>query len=144
MDNPKNRRRRILIDNRLQMKYLLTIMLAMLAPLAFIMAYIYFIIAAMLSKADPNFAIAFLKNFAFAVKEIMPSLLLTLPFVAIILFCWGLIASFRIAGPMYRLEKELNRVAEGSSPKRIVFRKGDEFQSIADSVNVILEKLGKR
>lgn len=139
-----NRRRRVLVDNRLQMKYLLTIMLAMLVPLGFAVGYFYFIVALMLSKADPSFSIEFLKNFGAAFKEIAPSLLLTMPFVAIILFTWGLILSFRIAGPIYRLEKELRQVAEGANPRRIAFRKGDEFSSIADSVNVILERLQKK
>ncbi len=48
--------------------------------------------------------------------------------------------SNRIAGPLFRLRKEMKRVAEGGSPRALTFRKSDLFQAIAIQYNVLIEK----
>lgn len=72
---------------------------------------------------------------------------LTLIFSLIIitLLSWrALILSHRIAGPIYRLEKELQNIAKGNFSIRIKFRKKDELKSIAEGINTILDEIEKR
>ena len=65
--------------------------------------------------------------------------------VALILFSWRmLILSHRLAGPIYRLEKDLADIAKGNFSIRIKFRKKDELRSIADGINKILDEMEKR
>jgi len=47
----------------------------------------------------------------------------------------------RIAGPIYRIEKTLNDIAEGKKVQPIKLRKKDFFKSLAASVNKVIEKI---
>ncbi len=70
---------------------------------------------------------------------------LIISIIALILFCWRLlIISHRLAGPIYRLEKDLETIAEGNFHIRIKFRKDDELKSISEGINKILDEMEKR
>ena len=65
--------------------------------------------------------------------------------VVVTLVLWRvLILSHRLAGPIYRLEKDLQDIARGKFSMRIKFRKKDELHSIADGINRILDEIEKR
>ncbi len=51
------------------------------------------------------------------------------------LVIWGLLLSHRVAGPLFRLQKHANSVAEGRTSSDVHFRKGDFFQEVADAYN---------
>ncbi|MFH1479169.1 MAG: methyl-accepting chemotaxis protein [Candidatus Omnitrophota bacterium] len=62
--------------------------------------------------------------------------------IALILFSWRLlILSHRLAGPIYRLEKDLEAIAKGDFHMRIKFRKDDELKSISEGINKILDEI---
>ncbi len=67
--------------------------------------------------------------------------------IGLILLVGGLVISHKIAGPVYRMQKEFNDMREsGSSELRpIQFRKGDFFPELAESYNSFVEawKKGK-
>jgi methyl-accepting chemotaxis protein len=52
----------------------------------------------------------------------------------------GILISHKIAGPIYRLEKVVNDMAEGKKISAVKIRRYDEFHSLADA----LERLRKR
>lgn len=52
-----------------------------------------------------------------------------------VLSAWGLLLSHRVAGPLYRLSKHANLVANGKTRSDVRFRKGDFFQEVADAYN---------
>lgn len=71
--------------------------------------------------------------------------ILAFAFVFILLLSWRiLIMSHRFAGPIYRLEKDLEDIAKGNFSLRIKFRKKDELKSIAEGINKILGEIEKR
>ena len=65
-------------------------------------------------------------------------------FIMILLSWRALIVSHRIAGPIYRLEKDLQNIAKGNFSMRIKFRKKDELKSIAEGINRILDEIENR
>lgn len=70
---------------------------------------------------------------------------MTLGIVVVFLLSWRiLILSHRLAGPIYRLEKDLQDIAKGNFSMRIRFRKKDELKSIAEGINKILDEIEKR
>jgi len=72
-------------------------------------------------------------------------LLFGLPVIAVAVLFWGLLISHRIAGPVYRLEKELDKIAKGDFSLRIKFRRKDELASVAAGINKVLDKIeGKK
>lgn len=48
--------------------------------------------------------------------------------------------SHRFAGPIVRLRRALNDVAEGKKPVKIKFRDGDFWKDLADEYNILVEK----
>ena len=46
-----------------------------------------------------------------------------------------------IAGPLYRIERELDDVGKGNLSKEVKVREGDEFKDLADSINTIIGAL---
>ena len=64
------------------------------------------------------------------------------------LFISAAIALFlpiKIAGPLFRLEKDLiDRVAEGDLTVRFTLRKGDELGDLAESINFCMDSLSRK
>ena len=55
-----------------------------------------------------------------------------------ILFIAGVLISHRIAGPMYRLDQDLQKMAEENKLEKVKFRKKDFFQEIPESFNKVV------
>ncbi len=65
------------------------------------------------------------------VKLILVSAGVFLPLTALV----GILATFRIAGPIYRIERYLRQLAAGERPAAIQLRKHDELQDFARLLN---------
>jgi methyl-accepting chemotaxis protein len=112
----QQRRKRYLVNKRLQIGFLLKWMITPII-LLFVVLYYY--------KG---------KN-----------LVLISGLLVIVLLSWRvIILSHRLAGPIYRLEKDLQDIAKGKFSLRIKFRKKDELKSIADGINKILDEIERR
>jgi len=59
--------------------------------------------------------------------------------MVIILFA-GILISHRIAGPMFRLTRQLNDLSESGDFKKVSFRNGDYFSEVADAFNQVVDK----
>ena len=55
-------------------------------------------------------------------------------------FAIGVIATFRVAGPVYRFEKYMGELAEGGDPGICRLRSGDELQELCDLINEARER----
>ena len=64
-------------------------------------------------------------------------------FVGTILTVGGLVVSHKIAGPLYRLQKELLKMAEkpDATLHKINFREGDFFPEVPQAFNELVEKV---
>jgi nitrogen fixation/metabolism regulation signal transduction histidine kinase len=47
----------------------------------------------------------------------------------------GILVTFRIAGPVYRLKEFLKSIASGATPEDCRLRKGDELQDLCSLAN---------
>ena len=79
---------------------------------------------------------------------IMPSViyttLITTVVIGLVVIMVTLLVSHKIAGPMYRFDKDIKRIANGDLKFRIRIRKGDQFQEMALSLNTMIESLAGR
>jgi len=79
---------------------------------------------------------------------IMPSVifttLLTTGILGVVAVLVTLLASHKIAGPIYRFEKDIQQVGEGDLRHRIRIRKNDQFQELAVSLNQMIDGLSSR
>ncbi|MFH0738867.1 MAG: methyl-accepting chemotaxis protein [Candidatus Omnitrophota bacterium] len=138
-----NRRKRYFMKSGLQNRYLRLILLAIVLPtFLFSLCLCYLIFYLMAEQLGIPESIAY--NLTPVLSKIGIILLLGLPVISILLLLWGLVISHRIAGPVYRLEQELDKISKGDFSLRIRFRKKDELASIAQGINKVLDKIGEK
>lgn len=81
-------------------------------------------------------------------SAILPTVLLTnavtLVIVTIIAIVTVLYMSHKIAGPMFRFEKEMGRVKNGDLTVQITLRKKDQFVALSQSFNEMVANLKER
>ena len=53
----------------------------------------------------------------------------------------GILVTFRIAGPAYRMERYLRDVASGADLPPCTLRKGDDLQELCDALNAAVDRL---
>jgi hypothetical protein len=65
--------------------------------------------------------------------------------VGLVLIVGGIVVSHKIAGPVYRMQKELTRMSQESPVelKEIHFRKGDFFPELAEAFNSLVRSSGR-
>lgn len=82
------------------------------------------------------------------IAEAIPGMLLSVLVISIgillpIIFAFGILLTFRIAGPLYRFEQHLGAIARGEDIGLCKIRKGDQLQSLCDKINAATETLRK-
>jgi methyl-accepting chemotaxis protein len=79
---------------------------------------------------------------------ILPSVILTNVIttlvVGAVVIIITLLVSHKIAGPMFRFEKDLEEISQGNLQKQIHIRNGDQFGSVARNLNQMVEKLNEK
>lgn len=136
------RRKKILVKKGMQFRYLGLVLISVILPTLLVGACFYWLIFTIMAQqlAIPE-SIAY--NLLPAVKRVNTILIVGLPIVLVGLAAWGLMLSHRIAGPVSRLERELEQIAQGDFSIRIKFRRKDELGTIAEGINKVLDRIEK-
>lgn len=132
------RRRKYLIDRKLQFGFVN----AILAPLLVSSAAVYYLIYAFVSWNMMIIPENVIENFLPPLRRVNVILLIFAPVLIFLLIRWAIWASNRIAGPIYRLKKDLDRLAAGDLSVRFKFRKDDHFfHPVAEKLNMVLDRV---
>ena len=75
------------------------------------------------------------------VKQVNMVLFLRLILLSPLVIFIGLVLSNRIAGPIYRIQKFLQKVSNGRYKNDLELREKDELQDLAGSLNLLVSKL---
>lgn len=137
-----NRRKRYFVKKRLQFRYLLFVLFAMIIPTLVCGGALYYFIWQTVA-AEIAIPEAIAESLTPALYKVNIVLFISLPLVFLIMLLLSIVISHKIAGPVYRLERDLKEISEGDYSRRIKFRSNDELQEIADQINKILEHIGK-
>jgi len=136
----QNKRRKKLIQPRLQMRLILTFL-----GVALIGLMLQFLLFAATMSAladelpqDGPILIERIPSFTLAVLGITVCVLLPLTITV------GILTTFRIAGPLYRFEQHLKAIARGERVDDCRIRKGDELQEFCRTLNAAVNKLKSR
>ena len=129
-----------LTGSRIQLRYLMLLMLSMIIPTVFVSGCLYYLIFTIMAEqiGIPEY-IAY--NIFPVINKINIILLIGVVPLFFILTVWGIIASHRFAGPLERVEREIDRIAKGDYARRIILRKNDDIKPIADAINRLLDKI---
>ena len=132
-----NKRKARFIGTALQNKTLLIVFVAALVPAAIIALCLYYLIFNMLAwQIGIPEAIAY--NLVPVARRVNLIILIALPITLFVIWFIALELSHRIAGPLYRLEKELNERIDGKKSGPIQLREKDELKELADKINKLI------
>ncbi len=77
------------------------------------------------------------------INLILPPLLINNLIIMIVIIVFGIFFSHRIAGPTYRMMKDIRRALDGEYEARVHLRKKDSLHELADRINDLLDELEK-
>ena len=141
MTAPPNRRTVKLVDRRFQLglawRMLLVFLLFFASGIFLVFAPSMFGLLTGVDLAELEPAA---QEFLILHRRIWPAFLLVLAGV----FVYTLIASHRIAGPIYRINAVLRMMLEDEYPKSVTLRKGDHFHETAELLELLSRKLARK
>ena len=132
-----------LTKHALQYRYLSIIIASIVLPTVLVGGCLYYLIFTVMAKriGIPEFIEATLVP---VINQVNLIVAIGFPILFFGLVWWGLILSHKLAGPIERLEKELDQIIEEKHHKnKIHLRTGDDLKPIADKINKLLEKYKK-
>ncbi|MGH7197471.1 MAG: hypothetical protein ACREH5_01860 [Candidatus Omnitrophota bacterium] len=131
-----------MIRHPIQTKYLLIVILAMVAPTVVVGLCFYFVVFHLLAM-QMAFPEAIMANLVPVIERVNWLLAISLPILAAIILWIALAISHRFAGPVERLESDLDRVLAGNYEHRIETRKKDDLNGIVNRINALLGQIKK-
>ncbi|HBQ21787.1 MAG: hypothetical protein A2Z91_04735 [Deltaproteobacteria bacterium GWA2_38_16] len=139
---PHMMRKQYFIKGPIQSRYLILTVFSMIVPTLLVSGCLYYLIATLMAHelALPESIYGHLIP---VLKKINVYLAIGLPIIFAIIFFYAVIISHRLAGPIFRLEKDLDRIIAGDHSVRIKFRTKDRLDNIADKLNQVLNRLPK-
>ena len=133
-------RTRWILKHPLQAKYLLLVILAMLTPLL-TLGFCFYKITFRLLAEQIAFPEAITANLLPVIHGVNRLLLVTLPLSSLLILWLAVLLSHRFAGPLERLEKELDEILAGNTAHRISLREKDDLKGLALKINALLDRL---
>ncbi|MFC2062136.1 hypothetical protein ACFLUV_06455 [Elusimicrobiota bacterium] len=133
----KERRSTTLIKKNFQNKFLKLIGMSLAVSMVLSMAVFYIALRIKINQAG------FSGYTEERLAEVLSWLNWAFPMIAVILIAaaviWGKHLSFKVAGPLYALEKQLVMLIENKI-KKVQLRDGDEMIPLANLINELVEK----
>jgi methyl-accepting chemotaxis protein len=133
---------RWLTKHPIQAKYLWIVILAMIAPAA-VIGFCLYHLAFNLLAMQMAFPEAIATNITPVIERVNRILWIALPILAFLIAWLAVIISHRFAGPIERLESELDQILTGDRSHRISLRKRDDLRGVVERINRLLEQCGK-
>jgi len=138
-----NRRRIVVVDPRLQYRFLLLPLIVTATTAASLFAL--FLVQANALLPQGTEADAELMDYIGSLQlytAVVVGAVLVLHVVAVVLL--GLIMSLKVAGPVYRFKKVMLEVAKGNINMRVSLRDGDQLTDLADAFNKMMDTLSAK
>jgi len=138
-----NRRRIVVVDPRLQYRFLLLPLIVTATTAASLFAL--FLVQANALLPQGTEADAELMDYIGSLQlytAVVVGAVLVLHVVVVVLL--GLIMSLKVAGPVYRFKKVMLEVARGNINMRVSLRDGDQLTDLADAFNKMMDTLSAK
>ena len=127
----------------IQAKYLLLVLVAMLAPILLIGFCFYTLVFDLLAR-QLVFPEAIFANLVPVITRVNRLLAWTLPALSLVILWCALMISHRFAGPIERIEDDLDQILAGNTHHRVRLRKNDDLKGVADRINALTRRASSR
>ncbi len=141
MEHPSYQRKTHLIKKEFQIKFIVKFCMIVLSGVILSTALLFFFSQDTLTSSFDHSKLVIRKTGSAILPAVIYTNLITLGVVSIITIFVTLYISHKIAGPMFRFEKEIKTIAQGDLCKKIVLRKQDQVKEMADSLNQMVNSL---
>src|SRR3989338_6273662 len=130
-----------LVQNRLESHYLRLLVLSLVLPTLAVGVCLYYLIFYLLAQ-QIGIPEAVAEQLSPVVEKLNIFLLVAIPILFAVLISIGIFLSRKLAGPIERLENELDEIVENNlMSRRLKLRKDDELKPMIDDVNILLERI---
>lgn len=137
-------RKKHLIKKDFQIRFIIKFCLIVLAGVILSTALLFFFSQGTLTSSFDDSRLVIRKTGIAILPAVIYTNLITLGVVSLIVIFVTLYISHKIAGPMFRFEKEIQIIAQGNLSSMIVLRKKDQVKEMADSLNQMTKSLNKK
>lgn len=132
------RRRIILIKRALQMKYVVLVFVSVLLTVTIVSLDVYYVLGKLFIQEFGDASLPPLIKNATRLLGIHFSI-----YFLIVIFI-SIFVSHKFAGPIFRLERISEAVAEGNLAVKVTLRRGDELFETAETINRMIESLREK
>ena len=127
------------LGTSVQKKLLMLIFFCAVIPLAIAILSLYYLIFSLLAW-QIGLPQEVMDTLIPAIRKINLIMLVAIPILLFVIWVFAMEISHRIAGPIFRLEKELDDHLEGKSRGPIKLRAKDELKILAEKINRLICK----
>ncbi|MDP3791672.1 MAG: HAMP domain-containing protein [Candidatus Omnitrophota bacterium] len=136
-----NRRRQYFVNKKFQAKFIVKFASLVIIATAVSGAIVYLMARSTVTTSFENSRLVIKSTADFILPSVLLSGAIVIVSLGLATIAVALITSHRIAGPLYRLEKDIKEISNGNLKIRFGLRKGDEMKSLANGLNVMVEAL---
>lgn len=128
------------VKHPVQARFMTLVLAAMLVPLLVVGGGLYYLVFYLLAK-QMAFPEAIASNLVPVLRSVNLWILFTLPILLAGIWWVAIVMTHRFAGPIERLERELDHAIAGRGHMKIRMRREDALKGIAERINLLLVKL---
>jgi len=140
-DKQTNHRKHYFIKKSFQVKLILKFCILLLVGVIFSTALLFLFSQDTLTSSFEQSRLK-IRSTGFAIlPSVILTNLITLGVVALATIVITLFVSHRIAGPLFRFEKELKQIGQGDLTKKVMLRQKDQMTDMAESLNEMVSSL---
>ena len=121
-----------LINKKFQLAFAAKFVLIITLMSAFIGFQLYAIVWPVVSRFVPEQAMAFITH------QIIFRGILFLSLAALLIIVIAIVISQRVAGPIFSMERTIDRIVQGEKVEFIRLRKNDELKGLAEKINGLI------
>lgn len=135
------KRQTYLVEKRFQISFILKFCLLVLAGVIVSSALIILLTRGTLTSTFVNSKLTIQSTASVILPALLYTNLITLGLVTVATIVVTLFVSHKIAGPLYRLEKELKAIGDGDLTRQISLRRKDQVTRLARSLDEAVNQL---
>lgn len=137
MEKLGNRRTNYYIKEKFQRNFILKFCLIVLIGSAISGAIIYLMSKSTVTTSFENLRLVIVSTADYILPAVLLSSIIVIVITGIAAIFITLFTSHKIAGPLYRIEKDIEQVASGNLRQEFNLRQGDEVRPIAEGLNLM-------
>ncbi len=135
------KRRTYFIKKSFQLRFILKFCLVVLMGAMISTGLLFFLSSGTLTSSFQHSRLVIKSTSQAILPVVLYTNLITLGLITLASIVVTLLVSHKLAGPIFRFEKDLQEIESGNLTKRIILRKDDQFIDLAESMNKMTDSL---